>query len=113
MEDLMKALLAALLIFAFTASTASAAPDATCTISNAQPVIGEVVTISADGLHAGGSTHIYVQESNATYDLFNQGSVDTFTFNWAFGSAGPASVLFTTEQTGVVKCEIDLNVTAA
>jgi hypothetical protein len=103
----MKALLAALFVLAFTASTVSAAPEATCTISNAQPVIGEQVTISAEGLHPGGSTHIYIQESDATYDLFNQGSVDTFTFNWAFGSAGLAHVLFTTENTGVIKCQVD------
>jgi hypothetical protein len=103
----MKPLFVALLLLALTTSGVSAASAATCTISNPHPVIGEQVTVSADGLHAGGTTHIYVQESDATYDLFNQGSVDTFTFNWAFGSAGPASVLFTTEQTGVVKCQVN------
>jgi hypothetical protein len=109
----MKALLAALLLLVLTTSGVSATQASTCTISNAHPVIAEQVTISADGLHAGGSTHIYIQESNATYDLFNQGSVDTFTFNWGFGDAGPASVLFTTEKTGVIKCEIDLFVAVA
>jgi hypothetical protein len=101
----MKALIAALLVLAFTASTVSAASDATCTISNAQPAIGEQVTISADGLHPGGSTHIYIQESDNVYDLGNQGSVDTFTFNLAFGSAGSAHVLFTTEN-GAIKCQV-------
>jgi hypothetical protein len=101
----MKALLAALLLLAVTASSVSASSTATCTISNAQPVIGEQVTISADGLHAGGSTHIYIQESDHIYDLYNQGSVDTFTFNWAFGSAGSAYVRFTTEK-GAIKCQI-------
>jgi hypothetical protein len=101
----MKALLAALLILAFTASGVSASSTATCSISDAQPVIGEQVTISADGLHAGGTTHIYIQESDNVYDLYNQGSVDTFTFNWAFGSAGSAYVFFKTEK-GDIKCQV-------